>query len=88
MRKFLSFIVGLTLCVVGLLSVAAQEPKTSEKPEIPGGIEGHVKSVDHDKKTLTIIGTGAKERVFAITEDTLMVGPRGGKVRRHLNDPR
>lgn len=31
---------GLTFCTVGLLSTAAQETKRSEKPEIPGGIEG------------------------------------------------
>ena len=86
--RLLSLITGSTLCVVGLLSVAAQEPKKSEKPEMPGGIEGHVKSVDHDKQSLTIIGSAGRERVFTITEDTTMVGPRGGKVRRRLNDPR
>jgi hypothetical protein len=88
MRSILTSVAGSTLCVVALLSVAAQEPSRDEKPEIPGGIEGHVKSVDHDKQTLTIIGPGARERIFTITDDTMMVGPRGEKVRRRLNDPR
>ena len=88
MRSMPSLVVGSMLCIVALLSVAAQEPKKGEKPEIPGGIEGHVKSVDHDKQTLTISGPAGRERTFTITEDTTMVGPRGGKVRRRLNDPR
>ena len=87
-RRLLSLIIGSTLCVVGLMSVAAQESKKGEKPEIPGGIEGHVKSVDHDKQALIMVGPGGRERTFTITDDTTMVGPRGGRVRRRLNDPR
>jgi hypothetical protein len=79
---------GLAICAFGLFSAIAQEPKKSEKPEIPGGIEGHVKSVDHEKETLTIIASTGKERTFKVTENTTMIGPRGGKVRRRLNDKR
>ncbi len=88
MRRMMILLAGLTLGIVGLLSSAAQEPKKAEKPEIPGGIEGHIKSVDHEKQTLTIVGSTGRERTFSIKEDTMMVGPRGGKVRRRLNDRR
>jgi hypothetical protein len=88
LHRLLSLFAGSALCVVGLMAVVAQEPKKGEKPEIPGGIEGHVKSVDHDKQAMIIIATGGRERTFTVTEDTTMVGPRGGKVRRRLNDPR
>jgi hypothetical protein len=88
MRRLLGLIAGSALCLNALMSVAAQEPKKGVKPEIPGGIEGHLKSVDHEKQALIIIGPGGRERAFTVTEDTEMVGPRGGKVRRRLNDPR
>ena len=51
-------------------------------------IEGKVKKVDHEKSTLTITTDDGKERTFEITDDTTMVGPRGGLVRRGLKDPR
>jgi hypothetical protein len=70
------------------MSAAAQEPKRSERPEIPGGIEGHVKSVDPEKHTLSITTPGGRVRTFTITEDTTMLGPRGGKVRHRLRDRR
>jgi hypothetical protein len=79
---------GVTVCVIGLLNANAQEAKKSERPQIPGGIEGHVKKVDVEKETLTIVTTAGSERTFNVTEDTTMLGPRGGKVRRRLHDPR
>jgi hypothetical protein len=83
-----ALVAGATFCVVGLLSAQAQQPKTAEKAEIPGGIEGKVKSVDQEKQKLSIVTSSGRERTFSITEDTTMLGPRGGKVRRRLNDPR
>jgi hypothetical protein len=82
------FFVGAMLCAAGLLSAAAQETKRSDKPEIPGGIEGQVKSVDLEKQMLTITTSGGRERTFAITDETTMLGPRGGKVRHRLKDHR
>jgi hypothetical protein len=82
---------GITICVIGLLSAEAQETTKAtkaEKPQIPGGIEGHVKRVDVEKATLTIVTTSGAERTFSVTDDTTMLGPRGGKVRRRLHDPR
>jgi hypothetical protein len=80
---FLAIFIG----TAGLFSAGAQETKKSDKPEIKGGIEGEVKKVDVDKETLTITVDG-KERTFTVTDDTTIVGPRGGLVRRRLKDPR
>ena len=59
-----------------------------EGVRIPGGIEGHAKKVDVEKETLTIVTTAGAERTFNVTDDTTMLGPRGGKVRRGLHDSR
>jgi hypothetical protein len=66
------------------MPAAADDPKT----EIKGGIAGKVKSVDVEGQKLTITTPQGRERTFTIKDDTLMVGPRGGKVRKHLKDPR
>jgi hypothetical protein len=83
--------VGTSLA--GMLVLAVLLPlsggeKTGDKTEIKGGIEGKVKKVDVDNKTLTITTTQGKDRTFKVTDETVMVGPRGGKVRHHLKDPR
>lgn len=59
-----------------------QPPKEKEKPA-PKEIVGMFKSKDVAKKSVTITVDG-KERTFKITEDTKIVGPRGGE--RDLND--
>jgi hypothetical protein len=87
-RKFSALFAGATFCAVGLMSTAAQESKRSGKPEIPGGIEGQVKSVDAEKNMLSITTSDGRVRTFSVTEDTTMLGPRGGKVRRRLKDHR
>jgi hypothetical protein len=76
------------ICAVGPCFARAQDAKKTEKVEIPGGIEGQVKSVDHEKETLTIVASTGKDRTFKVTEETTMIGPRGGKVRKRLNDKR
>ena len=83
-----ALVAGTAICAFGLFSANAQDTKKAEKPEIPGGIEGHVKSVDHEKATVSIIASNGRERTFKVTDDTTMIGPRGGKVRRRLNDKR
>lgn len=88
MRRTLGgLVLGAVIATAGLLSAEAQEPKKADKPEIKGGIEGKIKKVDADKDTLTITTEG-RERTFTITDDTTIVGPRGGLVRRRLKDPR
>jgi hypothetical protein len=85
MRRTLGILVlGVAVCSAAMLSASADDKKT----EIKGGIEGKVKKVDADAKTLTITTEQGRDRTFTVTEDTTMVGPRGGKVRRRLKDPR
>src|SRR6266851_3867392 len=74
-RTLGTLILGTGVCLAGILPAGADDQKTP----IKGGIEG---------KKLTITTTQGRERTFTITDDTTLVGPRGGKVRRHLNDPR
>jgi hypothetical protein len=77
-----------TISSLGWISAGAQEAKKNEKPQIPGGVEAHVKNVDLEKETLTIVTEAGAERTLNVTEETTMLGPRGGKVRRGLHDPR
>jgi hypothetical protein len=59
-----------------------------QKTQIKGGIEGKVKKVDAEGNTLTITTDQGRERTFSISDETTIVGPRGGKVRHRLKDPR
>jgi hypothetical protein len=88
LRMLSALFAGAIFCAVGLMSAAAQETRRSERPEIPGGIEGQVKSVDPEKHILSITTPGGRVRTFTITEETTMLGPRGGKVRHRLRDRR
>ncbi len=83
-RIFPAVFLGAALCSTGLLSTRADDQKTP----IPGGIEGKVKKVDVQAHTLTIVTSQGRERTFTVSDETTMVGPRGGKVRRRLHDPR
>src|SRR5262245_59062432 len=85
-RTWSTFCLGAAICVGG--PAAARADDKGEKHQIKGGIEGKVKMVDVEKKKLTIITDQGRERTFTITDETMMAGPRGGKVRRHLKDPR
>jgi hypothetical protein len=87
-RTFKCLFLGAALCAVGLPSASGQQAKPADKPEVKGGIEGKVKAVDADKETLTIVTSDGRSRSFQITDDTTILGPRGGVVRRRLKDPR
>jgi hypothetical protein len=82
MRALGILMLSAAMGAAGLLPAEADD-----KPEIKGGIEGKVEKVDVDKETLTITVNG-KDRTFTVTDDTTIVGPRGGLVRRRLKDPR
>jgi len=86
LRKYVTILLGASLCAGG--SLARADDKSANKPEIKGGIEAKIKSVDVDNHTLTVTTSQGRQRTFKVTEDTVLVGPRGGKVRRHLKDPR
>jgi hypothetical protein len=75
---------GAAVAVMGSLSTRAGEPRS----EIKGGIEGKVSKVDVEKGALTISREDGRERTFSVTNDTTIVGPRGGVVHRRLHDPR
>jgi hypothetical protein len=81
-RTIATFVIG------GIIVAAPLSAQTGDKHEIKGGIDAKVKSVDLDKKTLTVRTAQGKDRTFEVTKETVMVGPRGGKVRKHLKDPR
>jgi len=81
--------VGIVVCSVaigalGLLSASAAEKKS----DIKDGIEGKIVKVDVDKGSVTIADENGKERSFSITDETVIVGPRGGIVHKRLKDPR
>jgi hypothetical protein len=80
-------VAGALVSSAGIMLSMAEEPK-QQKNEIKGGIEGKVKSVDADKQTLTITAADGPQRTFTVTDDTIMLGPRGGKVRHRLKDHR
>jgi hypothetical protein len=75
--------------IMGVLVVGRPFPvQAGERHEIKGGIDGKVKEVNVEEKTLTIRTAKGTDRTFKVTRETIMVGPRGGKVRKHLKDPR
>jgi hypothetical protein len=74
--------------LVGVIVCSAVSAADDQKTEIKGGIEAKVKKVDVDAKTLTVTTEQGRVRTFTINDETTMVGPRGGKVRRRLKDPR
>jgi hypothetical protein len=78
---------GALVGSAGILSGTAEEPK-AQKNEIKGGIEGRVKAVNADSQSLTITTADGRQRTFTVTDETVMLGPRGGKVRHRLNDRR
>jgi hypothetical protein len=84
-RTLRALIAGAAVCAAGLLPAGAQGEK---KSEIKGGIEATVKKVDADKGSLTVTTADGKDHTFTVTDDTTIVGPRGGVVRGRLNNPR
>jgi hypothetical protein len=78
------------VCAVAVIwtvaAAGADEPKAAH--QIKDGIAGKVRSVDPDKDSLTVVLENGRTQTFTITDETTMLGPRGGKVRRRLKDPR
>jgi hypothetical protein len=83
MRAYRVLVLSIAVCAAGVLAVAAQDAKKPDKQAIPGGIEAKVKQVDVEAGKLTVTLDG-RDRTFTITDDTTIVGPRGGVVRRRL----
>jgi hypothetical protein len=76
--------IGAIICAAGIQPTAADDKGT----EIKGGIQGKIVKVDVEGKKVTIATDRGLNRTFTITEETHMFGPRGGKVKKHLHDPR
>jgi hypothetical protein len=82
--------IGSVLCVaalgtIGLMAAAAADTKATD---IKDGIPGKIVKVDVEQATVTIAGEDGRERTFNVTEETVIVGPRGGAVHKRLKDPR
>ena len=60
----------------------------AKDPETKGGTTGKVVAVDATKGTVTIADANNRERTYSITEETVIVGPRGGVVHSRLKDHR
>jgi hypothetical protein len=85
-RRWSIFCLVAAVCVSGAAVVQADDKEP--RHQIKDGIDGKVKNVDVENKKLTIVTDQGRERTFTITDETMMAGPRGGKVRRHLKDAR
>jgi hypothetical protein len=76
---------GIAIGTFGLFSAQAADTKASE---IKDGISGKIVKVDVEKGSVTIASEEGRERTFSITDQTVIVGPRGGTVHKRLKDPR
>jgi hypothetical protein len=77
---------GTLLCAIAIAAFASLAVQAAG-PDVKGGVEGKVVSVDATKGTVTISSEGS-DKTYSVTEKTTIVGPRGGIVRRRLHDPR
>lgn len=81
---------GISACGLAIVAFACLAARAADTPksEIKGGIEGKVVKVDLEKGTVTISREDGRDRTFAVTDETTIVGPRGGVVHRRLRDSR
>ncbi len=84
-RLPLSF--ALCSLIVGTALLAAPSAQAKDS-EIKDGIPGTVVKVDAAQGTVTIAEKEGRERTYTITQETLIVGPRGGIVHQRLHDHR
>jgi hypothetical protein len=79
----------LALCIAfGMLGLLHVQRAEAKDPETKDGIPGTVVKVDVNAQTVTIAEQGGRERTYSITQETTIVGPRGGVVRSRLKDHR
>ncbi len=76
------------LCSVAIGLLVSARSAEAKDPEIKDGTAGKVVTVDVSKGTVTIADSNNRERTYSITEETVIVGPRGGVVRGRLKDHR
>jgi hypothetical protein len=74
--------------VICLNGLSAQEKGSKKDSAKDKGIHGTVVKADSVDNTITIKTDEGKERTFTVGSTTKLVGPRGGAVRRGLEDKR
>jgi hypothetical protein len=84
-RPTVTLLCSVAIGIFGLLTARSAQAKDSE---IKDGIAGKIVAVDVSKGTVTIADANNRERTYSITEETVIVGPRGGLVRSRLKDHR
>jgi hypothetical protein len=84
-RPTVTLVCSFAIGVLGLVSARSAQAKD---PEIKDGLAGTVVKVDVNAGTVTIADQNNRERTYSITEETVIVGPRGGVVHRRLKDHR
>ncbi|HXY37962.1 MAG TPA: hypothetical protein VEI07_27285 [Planctomycetaceae bacterium] len=81
-------VLALHSVAFGTLALLFAQLALAKDPEVKDGIPGTVAKVDAANGKLTITDKENRERTYSITEETVMVGPRGGVVHRRLKDHR
>lgn len=76
------------LCSVAIGLLVSARSADAKDPETKDGTAGKVVTVDVSKGTVTIADSNNRERTYSVTEETVIVGPRGGVVRGRLKDHR
>ena len=81
--------IGSVLCVAALGTIGLMSAAGADKAsDIKDGVPGKIVKVDVEQATVTVAGEDGRERTYNITEETVIVGPRGGAVHKRLKDPR
>jgi hypothetical protein len=79
---------GALLCSIAICALAAHSTKAADEAATKDGIEGKIVKADVEKNALTISTKSGQKQTFTVTNDTTIVGPRGGIVHKRLEDPR
>jgi hypothetical protein len=78
----------LCTAAIGTIGVFCARMAEAKDPEVKDGTAGKVVKVDVTNNTITIADQNDRERTYSVTEETIIVGPRGGVVHRRLKDRR
>jgi hypothetical protein len=84
LRKSVGVVIGLLLAV----GVLAAQTKDKDAKKDAKEIKAKVVKVDADKKMLTVTMDDGKRKDLMITDDTKILGPRGGVSKERLKDDR
>jgi len=79
---------GTLLCAIAISALGTLAANAADEAGTKAGLLGKIVKVDVEKKTVTIATMGGHKQTFTVTDDTTIVGPRGGLVHRRLQDRR